>query len=72
MSGLRLGQLYRVRLHYEVFTYHIKWSWAIRLSNAREVFIISYAGAGYPLVEFLNTRGSWHTSIPSPVLIALY
>lgn len=24
------------------------------------MYIISYAGAGYPLVDFLNTRGPWH------------
>ena len=53
-------------------TQNIKFSRFIRLSNAKKVYIISYAGAGYPLVEFLNTRGSWRFSITTPVLYVIY
>ena len=46
---------------------HIKGFYPIRISNAKKVYIISYAGAGYPLVEFLNARGSYHLSLPRRV-----
>lgn len=62
-----LGTIISSAPSFSSVTQYIKSFYPIRISNAKKVYIISYAGAGYPLVEFLNTRGSYHFSLPSRV-----